>query len=319
MADIASSPPARSLTFNPRARRRTNIRIYWPDFYTEYHKDREQGEVLAKALEREGVYANPDEADGCQLLFCGSFFRYGQLKKERERYGKLPIVHYSWDIYPWQIEDEVHSLSVRRWAEYLDELRLAHLILVPSHPQIARHKQYVRHDANVAVCKCSMRPFEPACTVYDGRYVVDVMRKNPDPNRDIIRKACDQLGIECREPSQQLSWDDYCKTICGATLLCCGHYECSTGGLSLMEGHWLGKPVLLARSPCNGAYDYWGIRAAYFQWDSWEDVLGAVQMGYEQPERVDITEARSWLTQEYSDAAFAHRLAGHFRSALGWK
>jgi hypothetical protein len=94
------------------------------------------------------------------------------------------------------------------------------------------------------------------------------MRKYPDPNKDAVRDACKELGIPCVESATSLPWPKFQKTVAGARLLVSAYYEASTGGLTLLEGYRLGKPVLLSGSPRNGASEYFGDRAYYFEWNS---------------------------------------------------
>lgn len=101
--------------------------------------------------------------------------------------------------------------------------------------------------------------------------------------------------------------------IAGARLLVSAYHEASTGGLSLLEGYALGKPVLLSDSPYQGGRDYFGDRANYFHWGSYDDLKSELLCLYENPPRVNAVEARDWVEKNYGEHAFARRLAREFQ------
>ena len=68
------------------------------------------------------------------------------------------------------------------------------------------------------------------------------------------------------------SEEEFQKWLAEANLLLCPYYEASTGGLSLLEGFNIGKPVLVCDSPYLGAKDYFGDNAFYFKNGDYEDL-----------------------------------------------
>ena len=205
------------------------------------------------------------------------------------------------------------------------ELRKAKDIWVPSRCTVARTVQYINKSATVI--KTAVHPWEPSGQVYSGDYVVNVMRKYPDdPNKTVLKEVCEELGIKLFEPGCELPWEDFKNLIAGARLLVSPYYEASTGGLTLLEGYWHGKPVLLSNSPRNGAVDYFGNNREgvyYFQWDNKNDLAELIEKLFFPSSqsrswgRPDIKSRREWIAKEYSDLAMAERMANRFREVLG--
>jgi len=96
-----------------------------------------------------------------------------------------------------------------------------------------------------------------------------------------------------------LSESEFQKRIANCTFLVCEYYEASTGGLTLLEGHRLGKPVLVSDSPYMGAKDYFGDRANYFKHDDYEDFKNKISEMWNNRTTLD-REACVKFTDRYS-------------------
>ena len=302
------------------------LRVWFPEFETEAHRASWEAARLVAALADEGIECTLKMGLDCQAVFVASFSTfldaaYGYRKYPFNRpivgyhhFPEVPVIQYCWDLYPFKVE--IPNDESERWKAYLKELKKAREIWVPSTCTVDRVRQYTGREATVV--KTSIPLWEPPDgKVWDGRYVVDVVRKYPgEPNADACRTICAELGIPCVELNHGLSWDDFRKTIAGASFLVSPNYEASTGGLTLLEGYRLGKPVLLSNSPRHGGIDYFGERAHYFQWDSQESLGEAMINLWRKPPRLNRQRCQEWVEGEYSNRAFARRIADGLRRVV---
>ena len=306
------------------------LKIWFPNFETEAHRQGWQGAQLVARLAEEGVYCTLQMGADCNAVFVASFSishdaAHGYTKHPYNRpiagyrqFSGIPVIHFCWDLYPWKIEGDNDPT---RWRSYLTELRSKQTvaIFVPSHCTVERVREYTKKEAKVVLSSTTFWD----SPVSDGRYVVDVMRPYPgDPNNDLCQRVCNDLGIPCCKLDHELSQEEFHKLVAGASVLISAVQEASTGGLTLLEGYALGKPVLLAHSDRHGGVDYFGDRAHYFQWDqpgNFRDVLLTLWNASEStpiPGEL-VAERRVWAEENYSTEAFARRLTTAIREVLG--
>lgn len=199
----------------------------------------------------------PEEAD---VLILATFFKIDEAMELRTRY-KQPLVVYCWDYYLWN-----HGLE--RWPRYAAFLKRASLILVPSRAQQRRLKELLGLDSQVV--HSGVPTFEAEVT--DGNFILDPVRYYPEENRTWAEDAAKELNIPIIHSEHQFTSEEFKKLVASCTFLTCAYREASTGGLSLMEGLYLGKPSLVSNSPYMGAVDYLGDYGFYFQYDDFEDL-----------------------------------------------
>lgn len=287
-----------------------HMKVWFPDFFTEAHRKPGEGDVLVEELRKFGIDCQRELTADCSFIFCGTIWLMNKVKEERARFPNIPTIHYNWDLYPFQI---IESRDYTRanpdlWGPYLDELATCRDIWVPSFCTMDRTREFVPNCGSIARILTSVRPWEYGKRV-SGRYAVDVMRKYPDPNRDLARMHCDALKIPLIETRNEVPWEAFKTNIAEAGFLISAQFEASTGGLTLMEGYWHGKTSLISNSPRHGGVDYFGDRARYFQWDNPVLFRQALQRMYDKPPKIDIDEAREWVTKNYSEYAMANRMA----------
>lgn len=290
------------------------LRAWFPGFYTEAHRQREQQQSLIRAFLKAGMVTFSGPRESMDLIFCGSFFKNQEVKEARRQFPKVPVFHYSWDLYPWQLEGEEAQTNymVRWWKDYIEELKSAAGIFVPSQCTVERHTQFVGRESTVVLAP--VHTFEEA--TYDGGYVLNPVRGYPDPNRDLVEEVCRRANIPCVVSGNNLPWEKFKKVVAGARLLVSAQYEASTGGLSLLEGYALGKPVLLSNSPRHGGKDYFDQRASYFQWDNWRDLEKKVRNMFDQNKKLDAPRCKAWVEEVYSNERFAKEIVTHLRGKL---
>lgn len=280
------------------------MRIYFPQFYTEAHRTTEHQANLVAELSRQGIECSPEMTNRCKLILCGSIYCYEAAAKGWLEFAPVPMVHYNWDIYPFQLENP----DVKDWwAGYITELKRCREVLVPSRCTVQRTLEFTGRSAEVV--KAPIHPWEPSAAVTRGNYVLDVMRKYPDPNKTIVREVCEEIGMPLVETQTETEWEEFKNKVSGARFLVSPNYEASTGGLTLLEGYWHGKNVLLSNSPRNGGIDYFGHRARYFQWDDREDLKKQLRFMWDYSLPSNISQRRAWINRNYSETAFASSIA----------
>lgn len=293
-----------------------DVRVWFPNFITEAHRHPGEGDVLAAELGQLGIHCFRDLSPDADFAFIGSTWESEAALKQLEPYPHIKVIQYVWDLYPFQLEDWPDGVRAAPdlWAPYLAALPNAYDIWVPSDCTRSRVTEFVGRDS--FVIKSSVRPFEAEIT--DGDYVLDCMRKYPDPNRYATSRACAVNGIKLITTLNDTPWEEYKRLVAGCRFIVSAQWEASTGGLSALEAHWFGKPVLLSDSPRHGGVDYFGDRATYFNWDSYQSLERTIKKMWNASARYhNVAECRDWITENYSEAAMAKRMADRFRFLLG--
>ena len=99
------------------------MKVCWINAYTEAHRTEESKGALFGAMsdllgEEITTYPTPD----CEFIICGSVYTAGAARAIKAKFPSIPIIHYSWDIYPFQ----VNGPDAEMWAAYLGDLRRCH-------------------------------------------------------------------------------------------------------------------------------------------------------------------------------------------------
>lgn len=215
---------------------------------------------------------------------------------------------WNWDVYAfiWQpgLEGKVQAKHPSRPSEYNyvrygELLQLATEIWVPSACTGQRTTQwYGLKNWHVILSAC---PWWDHANVHDGGYALCTLREIPDPWWGKFEQACGELGIPYRTTRHEVSYQEYQDAVAGCRFLVSPLYELSTGGLTLMEGYYHGKPCLLSDSEWHGGRDYMGDRAVYFRHGDMEDFKVKLLDLYWSPPRLDVAECRKWVTENFSD------------------
>ena len=91
--------------------------------------------------------------------------------------------------------------------------------------------------------------------------------------------------------------NEWRRILAGCTFICTEFHEASTGGLSLIEAHNLGKNVVISDSKYMGARDYLGDRAIYFKDGDYEDFKRVITETYKNPPKLDKAECEKWVKE----------------------
>lgn len=314
------------------------MRLYLHGLTTEAHRSIARGADLAAALARRGVEVTLRLRSDVDWALCGTFEDYPDFEtaasrdaahRASRRLGRrVRVVYFCWDLYPAQVRGRPDHDRDRRemWARYPKVLSDADLVLTPSGAARKRVLELTdQRPDRVRVVLSSCDPWYgdyPREQVHDWGYVLQVVRPYPwDPNNDALRDACARLGIGFRSTEGELPWDQFKDAVAGARLLCCPYVEASTGGLALLEGYALGKPVLIPDSPYNGAGEYlpFGRPGVYgFRPDEPGQLDRVLKSAWEAEAHAGsfpAGRARAWVAETYSDDAFAGRLVRALREA----
>lgn len=291
------------------------LKVWFPGFFTEAHKSDTDGALLVSALYKYGIECVRMIDSKCDLVFCGSFF-YFEYVQEALKDFDIPVAHYNWDLYPFNIENVRDDADYGdKWRRYIEELKTRRgTIIVPSQCTVNRTTEYVGKPS--VVVKSSVRTFTHP--VRDGGYVLNCMRGYPDPNKTAVEDACKELRLPFINTGNNLPWNDYKEAVANCRFIVSAQYEASTGGLSALEAYALGKRVLLSNSPRHGGVDYFGSRARYFRWDDKESLKYMIDKMYNhESSKTDVSEQRHWIETEYSEDKMALELSKVFRKMVG--
>lgn len=274
------------------------MKICFVENYSETNPD-----GVIKALIDRGHTITPYMTNDVDVIFNASVVKMDVAISYKSRYDNIPLVNYCWDYYKFAHEGK-HSFN---WPRYVEMLRLSDLIMVPSHGQQLRLKELL--DLNSVVVRTSIDTYDHKAT--DERFVLDPVRHYPEENRGWVEKACSELGIKCIHSEHQFSLEEFRKLVSSCTFMTCAYREASTGGLSLMEGLWNGKPSLVSDSPYMGAKDYIGEFGTYFKYDDYEDLKKKIKEMFDNPPKIDVQLSRQYILKNFTPEAMAIAIEQH--------
>lgn len=245
-------------------------------------------------------------------VVCMSISRMAEAYEARRQWPDVPLWCYQWDAYEWVWSNpRPGEYDYGRWGELLRQSRE---IWVPSVCTGQRTREWWGLD-NWRVVLSSVPWWDPPGPVTDEGYLLCSLREIPDPWCNRFEQACEELGIPYRRSNHTLSWEEYQRTVAGCRALVSHYYELSTGGLTLLEGYRLGKPVLLNASPWHGGIDYFGNRAQYFREGDYADFKHCLQELWTNPPAVPA-DAREWVEDRYDDGRFIRTMLERIHATL---
>lgn len=277
------------------------MKIYFVDKFSEG-----DSHAQAEAMRQAGFeFVAIDEADA---IYCASI-SVMQKAIVAKNLRDIPLVVYCWDYYLW-----AHGTTNMSgdWVEYARFLESADLILVPSKAQRLRPQELLGLDSVVILS--GITTFEEP--IIQGDYVLEAIRTYPEENATWTQRACDELGIKLFHTEHQIPPTEFKKLIAGCRFMVCPVREASTGGLTLVEGLWLGKPSLISNSPYMGGKDYVGKFCTTFQYDSYDDFKAKMKKMWEHTPVVDIAKARNFVEKHLSYKVMAKKLLKLFQETI---
>lgn len=216
------------------------------------------------------------------------------------RWPNAKLFCYHWDCYEWiwtnPREGEYdYNQYGRLLAESLE-------IWVPSACTAQRTREWWDLPSKVIPSSC---PYWYWAEPEDKGYILCTLREIPDQCWDWFQRACEELALPYKMSRHEMPYRDYQELVAGCKFMVSQLYEASTGGLSLLEGYHIGKPVLINASALNGAGEYFGSRAEYF--DSYEDLKTKLLMMFHEPIPI-ATDHRTWVVDNFSSQLMVKRI-----------
>lgn len=215
-----------------------------------------------------------------------------------KKWPNVPLFCYNWDCYAWVwTNPRPGEYDYRRYGELLRE---ATEVWVPSECTAVRTKQWWPwvKDVQVILSACPWWDYE---NVVDDGYALCALREIPDPQWGIFARACEELDITYCMTKHECDYQTYQGIVAGCRLIVSHLYELSTGGLTLMEGYYLGKPCLLSDSPFHGGRDYLRNRGRYFRHNDYESFKYNLRDMWENPQPPDRQQAKQYIEENFSD------------------
>ena len=237
------------------------------------------------------VLENKVESD-CDFIICASHSQDRRLAALHHAHPHIPMINYNWDLYGW-IWKRQGSYDWKLYGELLDK---SAEIWCPSEEVVLRTEEFFGLGDKCRIIKTYARIFDYNKPIPKGDYIYQPMRHyRLDKNFGWLRKACDELNIPLKESLHKLSEEDFRDFIANCRFMCTEYHEASTGGLTLIEGYRLGKPVVISNSKYMGARDYFGNRAIYFDDNSYENFKKVIKDTWENTPILDIEDCKKFV------------------------
>lgn len=229
----------------------------------------------------------------CDFIVCTGQARLNQWKDFHKKHPNIPMVNYVWDFYEWVWK----SPRGYDWHGYGEYLKKCKELWCPSQEVKTRMEEYFKLGSQCQIIPTWARFFSvDDSKICDKRYVYNPLRIIPDRNVGWIEKVCKELKIPLVQSKHKLSEAQFQKTIVECSFMVCDYYEASTGGLTLLEGYYHGKPCIISDSPYMGAKDYLGDKAIYFKHNDIDDLKRVVKNLWENPKSFDLEKTRKAFT-----------------------
>lgn len=202
-----------------------------------------------------------------EFIYCGSVNKMDKAKGARAHTG-LPLATYCWDYYLWAHNGKHHN-TANSWPVYAEFLKAADVVFVPSSAQQLRLKELLGIES--IVVHTGFPTYDLPTS--DQGFILDPLRYyKADPAWDWAERAAADLKIPIVHTEHGYNQEEFRNLVATCTFMTSCVTEASTGGLTLMEGLWLGKPSLVSDSAYMGARDYLGEMGFYFKNNSYEDL-----------------------------------------------
>jgi len=243
--------------------------------------------------------------DSCDfILSINGLSQYELFKSFTEKYPNIKSIMYVWDLYPWT-----------SYASNLEGVKEFDELWTPSNEVILRLQEIYNVDKNKCkVIKCYTDFFEDEDNqITNNKFIYHPVRRYNDPNLNFTKNVCDEIGYEFKSPNHSLKYDEYKKTVLQCSFLVTEYSEASTGGLTLLEGYYHGKNILLSDSIYQGGRDYFGDRAYYFKDGDFEDFKEKIQFLWNIKNEVIDLKDRKEFCKQYTIDAMVDRIINNLK------
>ena len=211
--------------------------------------------------------------DNCDLLVSiNGLSHYDGFEQIRKTFPHIKTVMYVWDLYTWT-----------QYTQGRDGLKEYNQIWVPSNEVLLRLVEFYNVDINKCkVIKAYAEIFEAQeDQIKNNKFVYHPVRKYKDPNFGFTDTGSLATDITMVRSEHKLTYEQYKEQVLSCSFLVTEYHEASTGGLTLLEGYYHGKDVLLSDSKYEGGKDYFNDRAYYFKDGDIDDFVEKYKFLYE--------------------------------------
>lgn len=234
----------------------------------------------------------------CDVIFCASIFKIGKALEVQAAFPNIPFVSYCWDFYEWVLtrprENELP------WRQYIEVLQKSTEVWFPSIASSIFACIEFGLSARIVPCHVPVYDYEP---VSDERFVLNPLRVLPDDFVGVVEEICAKYSIPCKTPNHTLTREEFTKELATCSFVVSPYAEASTGGLSIIEALWLGKPVLANNGIRCGAHEYLGGFGTYFSVR--EDLEKTILNMWHNTPRIDRERARAYVSEHFSAPVIA--------------
>ena len=211
----------------------------------------------------------------------------------------IPMVNITLDLYKtvWTAPNP-HGYDWNKYKYFLGKCKELWCI---SNQVITRMSEEGIDTKKCKLMKLWARFFDYSGPILDNRYVLKTIRPYKyDKNYGWIEKACEELNIPLKSPNHKASEQEYQKLLAECSFMCTDYHETSTGGLGLLEGYKLGKVSIISDSVYQGASDYLGDNAIYFNDNSYEDFKRILKNTWENTPKLDLQKCENFCSNHPS-------------------
>lgn len=237
------------------------------------------------------IVDKPD--DSVDVIIGWSVSQLESIINAKRKYPNIPMVNYNWDIYEWVWNNPRNGEY--NYRIYGEMLKKSAEVWVPSECTGKRTTQWFGIN-NWHVILSNAPYYEHKTS--DQNYVLNPLREIPDKHWGLFESVCDEIGLPYMSTKHERPYDEYKDIVSNSSFIVSPLYELSTGGLTLIEGYYLGKPVLLSDSPWHGGRDYFGDRATYFKNGDREDLKEKLLYMWEH--RSVPSDHKQWVVDKFS-------------------
>ena len=225
----------------------------------------------------------------CDYIVLATNSQLNRLKDFHSSYPNIKIICYAWDLYEW-IWTSSRGYDWKGFGEYMKK---SVEVWVPSEEVTLRAEEYFGVGDKCYTIHTFARFFEANnFDTSDKRYIYNPLRSIPDRNLGWLDKVCKDNNLPLYNSRHKLSEDEFKRKILECSFMVCEYYEASTGGLTLLEGCYHGKPCIVSDSVYMGAKEYLKDNAIYFKHDSYEDFERVVLETWNNTPKIDIKKVR---------------------------
>lgn len=264
--------------------------------------------VVTRIDRRHGVIPSTPKA-----VVCMSVSMVDVAFKLVKRFPGVKLFCYQWDCYDWCYNSP--RASEYDYGRYNELLRKAVEIWVPSNctGEATQRRLQLKNWHTI----WPSAPYWEYHNVYDDGYALCALREQPDAKWGWFEKACEELRIPYKMTKHEHSFQSYQETVANCRFLVSPLDELSTGGLTLQEGYYLGKPILLSDSRRNGAGEYFKDRASYFKHDSFADLKASLKYLYETGYTRGVNrDHRQWVADNFNEQTMVDKILARIEHNL---